>query len=338
MAESKARRMWLLECCFLDVPPATTAEDELPAAEAVEVAEADTETVEVADALAEVEDLHEPKKYKLETDAAKKVEPEDVDFKALLQDATIHRAEDEAPDEVATAELPAQVEDAPDEAAAAAMAAPAETTFAEEGDPTEEAETTPTNGDDPTEEADPEAENTPAEEGAITKAVIIEAAITEAAFTEAEDPTNDVPAITDDDAEPEEAPAATEVDKEDVDNLAKILDEMYDQQGKNSKPEIFTSKPLDSQHAVHRPRVIPSGSHLVINLLQIHDPNVYNHLVDHDKMNEEMLAVERRKSRSQSPCSDEYLACWSARIVIEALFSTRIETKLKFKTKSSSRA
>ena len=121
-------------------------------------------------------------------------------------------------------------------------------------------------------------------------------------------------------------------------NLAKILDKMYDQQGRNSKPKIFTSKPLDRRHAVHQPRFIPLGSHLLINLLQIDNPNVYNHLVDHDKMNEEMLAAERRKSRSQSPCSDEYLACWSARIVIETLFSTRIETKLKFKTKSSSRA
>ena len=71
------------------------------------------------------EDLHEPKKSKLETDAAKK-------------NATTDRAEDKAPDE----------------AAAAVMAVTAETTPAEEGDPTEEAENTPGEEYVPAEEAE----------------------------------------------------------------------------------------------------------------------------------------------------------------------------------------
>ena len=67
---------------------------------------------------------------------------------------------------------------------------------------------------------------------------------------------------------------------EDRHQLAKNLDEMYGQQGRNSRLKIFTSKLLDRRHAVHWPRVIPSGSHLLIVLLQIDDPNVYNHLKD----------------------------------------------------------
>ena len=79
--------------------------------------------------------------------------------------------------------------------------------------------------------------------------------------------------------------------------LAKILDKMYGQQGRNSKPKIFTSKFLDRRHVVHRPRVVPSGSHLLIDLLQIDEPNVYNHLVDQKSIESILVCTTQSQAK-----------------------------------------
>jgi len=62
--------------------------------------------------------------------------------------------------------------------------------------------------------------------------------------------------------------------------LVKILDEVFGQAGRNSKPRIFTSKFLDRRHNVPKPHSLPPKTACLMDYLQIDDNQVFNHLVD----------------------------------------------------------